>query len=227
MSEQGSREIAQARGTRRQVLFALVALGITLVCARLTLAVYSIDTYERGEELVRGAVAEAITGGIDLPVENIFYHTYEGGGFVQALVTIPAFALFGPSFLAHKVASIAMDLLVLGAGCLLARRAFGLRAMVLFGLLHILAPITFQKLGLLNLGIHYHALFFQFAVAGLTLRLLQEKARIEVPWRWTALTLGVLGGFGFFYNYQLAPLIGLAGLLLLLRRALTTRGCLT
>lgn len=214
----------KARGSRRQVLLTLAVLGLLLVSARFTLAVLSTDTYDRGEEKVREAVAMAVTGGLDLPIENIFYHTYEGGGFVQALVTIPSIALVGPTFLAHKMTAIGCDILVLLAGCLLARRAFGFRAMVLFGLLHILAPITFQKLGLLNLGIHYHALFFQFAVAGLTLRLLQEKARVEAPWRGTAFALGVLGGFGFFYNYQIAPLIGLAGLTLLFRRTLTLKG---
>ncbi|MFT5081007.1 MAG: hypothetical protein ACI84E_001665 [Planctomycetota bacterium] len=223
---QPDQALSKARGSNRQVFVALAVFALLLISARFALAAVSTDTYERGEELVRGAVAVAVTGGLDLPLENTFYHTYEGGGFVQALVTIPAFALLGPSFLAHKVAAIAVDLLVLLAGCLLARRAFGFRALVLFGLLHIFAPITFQKLGLLNLGIHYHALFFQFAVAGLTLRLLQEKARVETPWRGTALALGVLGGFGFFYNYQLAPLIGLAGLVLLYRKALTPKGWL-
>ena len=211
------------KGRLRDVILALTTLVVILVVARGSLAILGTDTYERGEEYVRGSVATAITGGLDLPIESLIYHHYEGGGFVQALVTIPFFAVLGPSLLAHKVVAICTEILVLLAGCLLARRAFGFRAMLIFGALFIFSPMPFQKLALLNLGIHYQALVFQFLVAGLTLRLLQEKRdpsvyRASTPW-----LLGVAGGFGFFYNYQLAPLIGLAGLVLIYRKTLTRK----
>lgn len=212
---------APHRGSAKQVLVSLLAFVLLLVLIRGSLAALGTDTYERGEEYVRGSVAVAIQGGLDLPIEGLFYHYYEGGGFVQALLTIPAFAMMGPSFLAHKAVAIFADVLVLLAGCMLARRAFGFRALVIFGLLFVFSPLPFQKLALLNLGIHYHALVFQFVVAGLTLRLLQER---NEPGAYSASTpwlLGLAGGFGFFYNYQLAPLIGLAGLALLFRRTLT------
>jgi hypothetical protein len=96
---------------------------------------------------------------------------------------------------------------------LLVREAFGRRSALLFGLLWILAPVAFQKVALLNLGIHYQALLFQFLLAWYGLRILNGDSR-------RALACGLVGGFGLFYNFQLAPLIGLLGLAFLVRRSL-------
>ena len=209
---------------------AILGFCLLLICVRLYVATTSGAPYERGEEYVRGAAAIAVTGGLldsinaeleslDEPTvgpEALFYHPYEGGGFVHALLTVPAFAWFGPSLLAHKFVAIGFELLVLLAGFCLVREVFGPRALLPFGLLWIFSPLPFQELALLNLGIHYQALVFQFSVAALGLGVLRSAPR--------PLSLGLLGGFGLFYNYQLAPLIGLLALAFLAGRHLDLRG---
>ncbi|MBC8451398.1 MAG: hypothetical protein H8D72_01685 [Planctomycetes bacterium] len=207
-----------------------LGFALLLIVTRLFVATVSSEPFERGEEYVRGSAALALTGGLldginaelealdEAPVgyEALFYHAYEGGGFVHALLTVPAFALFGPSLLAHKVVAIGFELFVLLAGFLLAREVFGARAGIPFCLLWIFSPLAFQEIAPLNLGIHYQALLFQFGVAALGLGVLRGAPR--------PFALGVLGGFGLFYNYQLAPLIGLLALAFLLGRCLDAKG---
>lgn len=207
----------------------LAALALLLVLTRLFVATSAPDVFERGEEYVRGAAAVSVSGGLleginsELDAKGeprvspavLFYHPYEGGGFVHALLTAGAFELFGPTLLAHKLVAIAFELLLLFAGLWLVREAFGPRAEVPFALLWTFSPLAFQKLALLNLGIHYQALVFQFALAALALGALRGAPH---P-RW----MGLVAGFGLFYNYQLAPLIGLVGLALLVHRTLNVR----
>jgi len=205
----------------------LLSLALVLVLARLFVATTAPDVFERGEEFVRGAAAISISGGLLEGVNNelealgepavgpevLFYHPYEGGGFVHALLTIPVFKALGPSLLAHKLIAIGVELLVIFAGLWLVREVFGRRAEIPFALLWTFSPLAFQKLALLNLGIHYQALGFQFALAALCLGALRGAPR--------PIAMGLVAGFGLFYNYQLAPLIGLVGLALLARKSLT------
>ncbi|MDF1798275.1 MAG: hypothetical protein P1V81_03795 [Planctomycetota bacterium] len=216
MSADEDQQEPRPRARSRELLPAL-GLVLLLVGLRMLLACSGAHTFERGEEFVRAAAATAVLGDLDLPWVDLFYHHYEGGGFVHALLTAGAMQLFGPSLLAHKVVAIGLEVLLLLAGLLLVREAFGRRAQLPFGLLLILAPVAFQKLALLNLGIHYQALLFQFLLAWAGLRLLRGD-------RSKALLCGLIGGFGLFYNYQLAPLIGLIGLGLLLGRSLDLMG---
>lgn len=201
----------------RRDLPLLVGLILALVTVRLLVASSGAEIAGRGEEFVRSAVAAALTGGLDLPLPRLFYHPYEGGGFVHALLLVVVESVLGPTILAHKVVAIAWEVLVLLAGMLLVREVFGRRAALVFGPLWVLAPLAFQQVALLNLGIHYQALLFQFLLAWAGVRMLSGDASKALP-------AGLIGGFGLFYNYQMALLIGWIGLGLLVTRALPLSG---
>lgn len=202
------------RRPRWLVALVLGALAALLVGTRLAIASSLADVFFYGEELAKGAASKAILDGLDVPLHTLSYHYYEGGGFGVSFLTAGMFALVGPSVLAHKLVALGLDLVVLAAGFALVRRWFGLGAAGVFGLLHVFAPMGFQKLALLNLGHHAHALAFQYLVVHCALCIARRDRPASAG---ASFALGLVAGLGFWFDYQCAVAIGAAGLFLLAR----------
>ena len=172
------------------------------------------DVFFYGEELEKGTAAKAILDGIDVPYWLLPYHPYEGGGFVVSHLKALAFLLVGESLLAHKLVALATSSGVLLAGWVFARRHLSARAAALFGWLFVLAPLAFQKLSLLSLGIHFEAVAFVLLVLDRGLRL----ASAAEPRALDLALLGLVGGFGVYFSYQVALAVAWVALVLVARR---------
>ena len=205
-------------GSRHWLL--LVAL---LVALRGLLVVSLADAFFYGEELEKGTAGLLMLEGLPVPHHQLAYHAYEGGGFVASHLAAVGFWLLGPSLLVHKLIALGWQLLLLVAVVQLARRCFGARAALWSGLLLALAPACYQRLGLIDLGIHFEACAFLALVLGLGARVLldgDERPR-------THALLGLAVGLGTYYSYQV-PVAALWVLVLLVvrspRRLVDARG---
>jgi len=178
------------------------------------------DVFFYGEELEKGTAAKAMIDGLDVPHHQLAYHYYEGGGFVASHLKALAFLLVGQNLLAHKLVALAFDAAILLAGFRLTRRLFGERAGLFFGLLFVFGPESYQKLGLISLGIHFEALLFLFAILALGANLAFGPPSASRPGRrrWTWFALGLTTGFGLYFSYQVALVALWVALFLLVRR---------
>ncbi len=190
-------------------------LGLMLV-VKLTLVLSLADVFFYGEELEKGTAAKAMLDGLDVPHSALAYHYYEGGGFAVSHLTALAFTLIGENLWAHKLVSLGFNIAILLAGFVFLRRNFGTAAAVVFGLLYTFAPGAFQKLSLLNLGIHYESTLFYLLVFHFGTRLLCD----EKPTLGATVGFGLAAGFGIFFNYGVLPLVVFwIATLLVLRRS--------
>jgi hypothetical protein len=193
---------------------ALGALLLGLFVARGALVVSLADVFFYGEELAKAAAGVAMLGDVGVEHHRLAYNAYEGGGFVFSHLDALAFRLVGPNLLALKLVAIAWTALILWAGFSFCDRHFGRASAVLFGLLFVLAPGTFQKLSLLSLGIHFEALLFVILLFDFGFRILFED---ESPLR-TWFVAGLVGGLGTYFSYSCAPAVAFLGLAILLHR---------
>ena len=200
--------------TRRTTISFLALLGLVLA-VKLSLVLSLADVFFYGEELEKGTAAKAIIDGLGVPHHMLAYHYYEGGGFAISHLTALAFKLVGQNLWAHKLVSICMNLCIALVGMLFMKQRFGLGAAVSFGLLFCFAPLVFQKISLLNLGIHYEASLFLLLVFLFGSKLLFDKC----PSRASIIGFGLSAGFGTFFNYGILPLaVFWLGLLLVFKR---------
>ncbi len=200
--------------------WSLISAKPLLACLALCLVVKSLlvlslaDVFFYGEELEKGTAAKAMLDSLAVPHHQLAYHYYEGGGFVISHLKALAFLAVGQNLLAHKLVALAFMLAVLAAGWQFTRAAFGERAARWFGVLLVLAPASFQKLSLINLGIHFEACLFLFGVLGLGLRLARAESSPKREW----FSLGLVTGFGLYFSYQVALAAGWVALVLAFTR---------
>ncbi len=205
-------------GARRWFLLAAL-----LVALRGLLVASLADVFFLGEELEKGAAGYLMLQDLPLAHHHLAYHAYEGGGFVASHLAALGFLVLGPSLLVHKLVALGWQLALLVLLVDLARRLFGPRAALWAGLLLALAPAAYQRLGLLDLGIHFEACVFVVLVLGLGARVVlggDERPR-------TFALLGLATGLGTYYSYQVP--VAAAGVLVLLaatgpRRLVDRRG---
>lgn len=175
-------------------------LALLLVLVKVSFVLALGDVFFYGEELEKGAAAKAMLDGLGVPHHQQAYHYYEGGGFVVSHLVALAFAIVGQNLLAHKLIALSFQVGILLVGCLFTRRLFGRHASIWFGLLFIFGPESYQKLSLINLGIHFEACFFLFCVLGLGGKLIFERSQRPRDW----FLLGLATGFGLYFSYQVA-----------------------
>jgi len=193
---------------------ALSFFVLALVATRLWHVACLADVFFYGEELEKGAAAKALLDGLDVPRHQLAYHYYEGGGFLISHLNALAFLVVGESLLALKLVSLAWSAAILVVGWRFAARHFSEPAANVFALAFVFAPEAFQKLSLLDLGIHFEALLFVTIVLDRTLGIVAADA----PRRRDFAVLGLAVGFGTWFSYQIAPVAAFALLLLVVRR---------
>lgn len=192
----------------------LPALILLLLCVRGLSVLGLADVFYYGEEMARGTAAKAIVDALPVPHYKIGHWYFEGGSFTVAHITALLFLLLGPCLLAHKLAALLINGLILWAGFALTRRNFGARTATVFGLLVVFAPESFQRLSYLNLGNHFAATLFLALILGLAFRIAFDKDSRVTTYAW----LGLVSGFAFYFSYQCLPAIAFAGGLVLVLR---------
>lgn len=202
----------------------MVWLTATALALRAAAVLSLGDVFFHGEELEKGTAAKGILDSVGVAHHHLAYHYYEGGGFVVSHLKALAFLLVGQNLLAHKLVAAGFIVGVLVAGYAFVRDSFGRRAALWFGLLYAFSPPTYQKLSLINLGIHFEACLFVMLALGLTARILREERARRSLW----FLLGVVCGSGIYFSYQvgLVAAVCLAALAVGRPRALLQRGSL-
>jgi hypothetical protein len=138
-----------------------------------------------------GTLAELTIRGIHVP-PYLFYDN-AAGQVLAGYLAVPAFLLFGPSYLALKLVPLAMGVGVLLCVHALLRDAFGRTAGLLGAWLLVFAPTTLFKYSMVCSGNHFENLFFSSIVLWLFYRL--HGTGITGP---RLLSLGAAAGFSIF-----------------------------
>lgn len=209
MSVQG--EGGTGEGGARGAWLRLWPWIVVLVLVRAWLALSCADVYFYGEELAKGTCAKVILERPAIPYWKAVYGYHEGGGFVVAHLKALGFALVGESLLVHKLVGLVTASLVLAAGWMLARQAFGARAAAIFAFLYALAPAAFVQFSLLTIGTHFEALFFAAHILRLALKIADGRGGTKEDWLW----LGLATGFGTYFSLQTLPVALVAFVVLL------------
>lgn len=199
-----------------------LALLAALVLVRGFLVLCCADVFFYGEELGKGGVAKAILDRPPIPYHQLAYAYHEGGGFVVCHLRALAFVAVGETILAAKLVALATTSLVLIAGYVLAKEAFGRRAAAIFGALFVLCPDAWLRFSSVSIGTHFEALFFQATILVATFRILRSGGGRRRDWA----LLGVASGFGLYFSLVALGAIATAGILLLggLRGRIWSRG---
>lgn len=181
------------------------------------------------EELFRGAIARDLIHGLSMPLWEYRADDYAGGCFIQGILTIPFFLVFGLNAFALKLGSVAVFAGMLVFWFHMLDKYCGRSSAALFSVLTIFAPRSFFRFSIIPLGDHAETLLISAASLWLALRLFEqvEKAgKINRPGKIGLFALGLLGGFGvwfaYIYSISLLALGGLAwlrGWFRMLRRA--------
>jgi hypothetical protein len=191
----------------------LLLLLLLLFATRAALVLANADVFFYGDELAKGVAAKGLLQGVGVPKWKLDYVYHEGGGFLVANLNALAFALVGPSVLAHKVVAVLTTSALLAVGFWTASEHFGRNAAGLFGLLVVLCPTPFLRFSLLSIGTHFEAVVFSVLVLHYATRLLYAEREYLSDWA----LLGVFSGFGIYFSLQTGPAIAVAALCLLFR----------
>jgi 4-amino-4-deoxy-L-arabinose transferase-like glycosyltransferase len=220
---------------RDPVLWTVMAAALAYRIALLA----TTCAHAHADEAIVGVMARHILERGERP---LFYYgqSYGGGGALEAYAAALAFALFGESTAALKLAPLLFSIATIPATYWVARRVsregrLGARLAILF---LVLAPPTFEW-SVAARGGYVETMFFSMllvftawpAWAGPTARgersaawALDEHAISEPPLssrRW--LLLGAVAGFAFYLFGLIAPAIVTVGAFLLAARAMTWR----
>ena len=103
-------------------------------------------------------------------VLELQYRTFCGGCTAEALIAAPLFQLFGPTTLAWKLVPITFHLVTVAAGAVLALRASGRAAAVVFVGLMAAAPGFYRELSLIGWGNHAESSALTLLAACLVVR---------------------------------------------------------
>jgi hypothetical protein len=178
---------------RALLLLALLATGL-----RLGTNLSRVDEFFQ-EGLVRGTLAEAWLRGAPVWPREAPQIPHIRGSVVMSLISVPAFAVLGPTTFAVRLSGIVFHLAGLATLMLLMHRLFGRRAAVLAGALFALAPPALAKIAVLSYGDHVESLPFVFAAAWVTLAWLQDRGGRRTG---LGLLAGVLVGLAVSWHAQ-------------------------
>ncbi|MFN0242127.1 MAG: glycosyltransferase family 39 protein [Planctomycetota bacterium] len=138
-----------------------------------------------------GTLAELVRRGVSLPLSYLYDNA--AGQLLIGLLTVPYFAILGPSYLALKLVPFTLGALTLVLVWSLLRKNFSPRAGALGAWLFALGPPTIVKYSLMNSGNHFENLFFTTLALVCFYRFHREPERM----RWLFLS-GVTAGLALF-----------------------------
>ena len=153
------------------------------------------------EAAEKAAGSKALIDGLDVPRHWLVYHDFEGGGFIVLNLVSLGFRLLGQTLLAGQLVAIAYCSLILAAGYLFCRDAFGSLAGVLFGLFFVFQPESFQKIALVFAGSHYQGVPYVPLMLWGTCRVVVDRDTRALTW----FLFGIVLGIGVYFTYQNVP----------------------
>jgi len=155
-----------------------------------------------------GTMAEFLQRGIDFPLR--FYYDNAAGQLLSGFLTVPCFALAGPSYLALKLVPFALGIGVLLLSWRWLYASHGRLAANLAGWSLALAPTTYFKYSLTNSGNHFENLFWSMLAVAACARLMRlgaSPARLFLA--------GCAAGFALFVFLGALLPVGILGAMLL------------
>lgn len=207
-------------GFPRRALWVLLALALIL---RLGTNLSRVDECFQ-EGLVRGSLASAMLQGAPVWPSHAPQIPHIRGSVVMSWISVPFFAVLGPTTFAVRISGILFHLAGLLTLMLLIHRQFGRRAATLAGVLWVLAPPSLAKIAVLSYGDHVEGLAFMFLAALLVLTWIDDRTGRRTA---LAFAAGIVCGLGVGWHAQSRLGIATLALTVLLAapRRLFTREC--
>jgi 4-amino-4-deoxy-L-arabinose transferase-like glycosyltransferase len=207
-------------GFPRRALWVLLALALIL---RLGTNLSRVDECFQ-EGLVRGSLASAMLEGAPIWPSHAPQIPHIRGSVVMSWISVPFFAVFGPTTFAVRLSGILFHLAGLVTLMLLMHRQYGRRAAALAGALWVLAPPSLAKIAVLSYGDHVESLPFLFLAALLVLAWIDDRTGRRVA---LAFAAGIVCGLGVGWHAQSRLGIATLALFVLLAapRKIFTREC--
>lgn len=207
-------------GFPRRALWVLLALALIL---RLGTNLSRVDECFQ-EGLVRGSLAAAMLHGAPVWPSHAPQIPHIRGSVVMSWISVPFFAVLGPTTFAVRISGILFHLAGLTLMMLLVHRQFGRRASILAGALFVFVPPSLAKIAVLSYGDHIESLPFMFGAALLVLAWIDDRTGRRTG---LAFAAGIACGLGISWHAQ--SRLGIAALaltaLLAAPRKLYSREC--
>ncbi len=153
------------------------------------------------DELYRGAIAQEIVSGLNMPLADYRADDYSGGSLVVGALAAGFFLLLGPTVFALKLAPLLLFTLALVFWSLTLQRHVSERVAAYFAIIFSVSPPQFTAYSLVAVGFHTESIFF----TALSLFLLCEILSAKTPARVPAALLGFTAGFGLWFTYSYGP----------------------
>ena len=160
------------------------------------------------EELRRGVAAHDIARGSLLPLLDYQQTHFSGGTLAIVLVATPIYAVFGPSPIALRAATLPFTWMTIALVVLILHRAAGRRAAWIGGLLAAAASPGYQLIAATAWGTHVESNAFALCVVWACARHLSG----DVPPRRSSFVLGLASGLALSFSYGTALAIVATGL---------------
>lgn len=189
------------------LMCALLAALLSLFTRGLVIATGAVSFH--ADEAVVALMARHILDG----ARPVFFYGQAYMGSLDAYLTAIGFALLGESVTTVRVVQTLLYALSVLAGCGLAYRLTGSRAVVVIvGLLHACSPVVVTLYSTATLGGYNETLLFGALLVWLAVDVSEDYARSR--WRWIA--LGLVAGIGWWTNFLIAVYALPAAVLILL-----------
>src|SRR5438105_1796468 len=151
----------------------------------------------RGEELYRGAIAQELVTGLQMPFTEYRADNYSGGSLVIGALAARFFLLFGPTVFALKLAPLFLFTLALVFWYWTIQQYAGERVARYFALLFCFSPPLFTAYSVTAMGFHSESIVFSALTVLLFFRMLSDEGGSPaVP-----ALLGLTAGFGLWFAY--------------------------
>src|SRR5207302_3026672 len=151
----------------------------------------------RGEELYRGAIAQELLTGLQMPFTEYRADNYSWGSLVIGALAAGFFLLFGPTLFALKLAPLLLFTLALVFWYWTIQQYVSERVAGYFALLFCFSPPLFTDYSVIAMGFHSESIFFSALTVFLLLGMLSDEGGSPaVP-----ALLGLTAGFGLWFCY--------------------------
>lgn len=160
------------------------------------------------EEFNRALIAKSIIEGPSFPLFDLQVDTYSGGSLVIGLLLTIVFKIFGQSLFAIKIVALFFSCCIAITLYVFCRRYFGKKVGLFSILFFTFSPPLVTKYFFFSMGFHVESILFSMLFMLIFFRIFYDENTNSFLF----LLLGLIGGFGVWFNY-VATLMVATGLL--------------
>lgn len=182
----------------------LCILIILYLTVRLVILFLGTKEIYGGDEICYGAVAKELIQGPVLPAYCFFPSNYSGGQYIMPFLMVPFFIVFGPSYLALKLASLLFPFSIFIILYLFLCKFFNLRVAFLTSILLILSPPSYTRMSFLAIGTHMESSLFTIIALYVFYKLFfyeNQETSNNYYLKAYSILFGLISGFGCFFSY--------------------------